>query len=222
MAAKVTDLGATWPVQGARAGNLRPLNQKLRNWKKNCRLQSVAHAKLERLLNKCKLEPVTTEHTDVAQLWLGRDMLLHPVKTISSEKCGLESELRVFEPVIQRLPTNQVQATPAPPSGPFGNHGSPEPTSGHFGTRTSAEPTPGLSGSRVFSVKSSNPPTYEGKRTLDDVTAFLFALERHCKTAARAIGWVGTMGCGAQAVLHLKGDAAVWAMHRLRMSTAIE
>jgi hypothetical protein len=63
---------------------------------------------------------------------------------------------------------------------------------------------------------------YEGKRTLDDVTAFLFALERHFKNAAQAIGWVSTPGCGEQAVLQLKGDAAVWAMHRFPMSAPIE
>jgi len=56
---------------------------------------------------------------------------------------------------------------------------------------------------------SSDPPTYEGKRTLDDVTAFLPALERHSMTASQAIGWVGTTGWGEQAVLQQKGDAAV-------------
>ena len=57
---------------------------------------------------------------------------------------------------------------------------------------------------------------------LDDVTAFLFALERHFNNAAQAIGWVGTTGWGEQAVLQLNGDAAVWAMHRFPMSTPIE
>ena len=128
----------------------------------------------------------------------------------------------MFERVIQRLTTNQVQATPVLPPGTFRIHGSSEPTSGFFGTCGSAEPTPGPSGSRGFSVRSSNVPTYEGKRTLDDVTAFLFALEQHFKNAAQAIGWVGTTGWGEQAVLQLKGDAAVWAMHCFAMSTLIE
>jgi hypothetical protein len=57
---------------------------------------------------------------------------------------------------------------------------------------------------------------------LDDVTAFLFALEPHFKNAAQAIGWVGTMGWGDQAVLPLKGDAAVWGMRHFPMSTPIE
>jgi len=57
---------------------------------------------------------------------------------------------------------------------------------------------------------------------LDDVTAFLFALERHFNNAAQAIGWVGTTGWGEQAVLQLKGDAVVWAMHHFPMSTPIE
>jgi hypothetical protein len=57
---------------------------------------------------------------------------------------------------------------------------------------------------------------------LDDVSSFLFALERHFKNAAQAIGWVGTTGWGEQAVLQLKGDAAVWAMHRFPMSAPIK
>jgi len=44
---------------------------------------------------------------------------------------------------------------------------------------------------------------------LDDVTAFLFALERHFKNAAQAIGWVCTTGWEEQAALQLRGDAAV-------------
>jgi hypothetical protein len=57
---------------------------------------------------------------------------------------------------------------------------------------------------------------------LDDVTAFLFALERHFKNAAQAIEWVGITGWGEQAVRQLKGDTAVWAMHRFRMSAPIK
>jgi hypothetical protein len=89
-------------------------------------------------------------------------------------------------------------------------------------TRGSADLTPGLSGNLGFSLKSSNLPTYEGKRILDDVTAFLFALEHHFKNAAQAIGWVSTTGWGKQAVLQLMGNAAVWAMQRFPMSAPIE
>jgi len=63
---------------------------------------------------------------------------------------------------------------------------------------------------------------YEGKHTLDNVTPFLFALERHFMNAAQAIGWVGTKCWGEQAVLQQKGDTAVWAMHHFPMSTPIE
>jgi len=63
---------------------------------------------------------------------------------------------------------------------------------------------------------------YEGTRTLDDITAFLFALEQHFKNAAQAIGWVDTTDWVEQAVLQLKGDSAVWAMHRFPMSTPSE
>jgi len=162
-------------------------------------------AKLERQLDRCKSEPETTELTDIAQMRQEKDMLLHQVKNLSSEKSSLESELRVFKRVIQRLMTNQVHATPARntsqlPPGMFGIRGSSEPTSGLFGIRGFPEPTPRSSGSRGFCVKSSNLRTYQGKQSLDDVTAFRFALERHFKNAAQAIGWVVPTGWGEQAV----------------------
>jgi hypothetical protein len=86
-------------------------------------------------------------------------MLLHPVRNLSSEESCLESELRGFERVIQRLTTYQVHATAEPdtsqqPPGQFGICGSSEPTSGLFGIDGSAEPKPGLSGIRGFSIKS--------------------------------------------------------------------
>jgi hypothetical protein len=57
---------------------------------------------------------------------------------------------------------------------------------------------------------------------LDDGTTFHFALELHFKNTAQAIGWVGTTGQGEQAVLQVKGNEAVWAMHRFPMCTHIE
>jgi len=165
------------------------------------RFEKRQSAKLERRLDKCKSEPETTEQTDIAQLQLEKDMLLHQVINLSSEKSSLESELRAFERIIQRLTTHRVHATPAPnpfqpPPGLFRFSGCSEPTSSLFRIRGSAEPTSGSSGSRRFSVKLSNLPTYERKQTLDNVTAFLFALERHFKNAAQAIGWVGMTGWG--------------------------
>jgi len=153
-------------------------------------------------------------------------MLLHQVRILPS-KSSLESELRVFERVFQPLTSNQVHATPAPntsqpPRGLFGICGSSEPTYGHFGIRVFAEPTPGPSGSHRFLVQSSNLPMYEGKRTLDDVTAFLLAWVQHFNNAAQAIGWVGTTGWGEHAVLQLKRDTAVWAMHCFPMTAPIK
>jgi hypothetical protein len=200
VAAKVKELEAAEPVQGPNK-ELVAAHQEIEELEEELWIEKRRSAKLERRLAKCKSGP-PTEQTDVAQLRLEKDMLLHQVKNISSEKTELESELRAFEHVIQRLTTNQVHATPAP--------------------NTFTEPAPGPSGSRGFSIKSSNLPTYDGKRTLDDITAFLFALERHFKNAAQAIGWVGTTGWGEQAVLQLTGDAATWAMHRFPISTPIE
>jgi len=64
-------------------------------------LEKHRSAKLERRLGKCKWKPETTEQTDIAQLRLEKDMLLHQVKNLSSEKSSLESELRAFKSVIQ-------------------------------------------------------------------------------------------------------------------------
>jgi hypothetical protein len=63
---------------------------------------------------------------------------------------------------------------------------------------------------------------YDGKRTVDDITPFFCALEQHLKNAAQAIGSVGTMGWGEQAVLQLTGNAAVRAMHHFPISTPIQ
>jgi len=189
LATKVKDLEATEPVRHGPSRELAAAQREIEELEEELQLEKRRSAKLERRLNKCKSEPETTEQTDIAQLWLEKDMVLYQVNNLSSGKSSLESELRAFECVIQRLTSNQVHATPAPdtsqlPPGLFGIRGSFEPTSGPFGIRGSAEPIPGSSGSRGFSVKSSNLPTYEGKRTLDDVTALLFALERHFKNAA--------------------------------------
>ena len=194
--------------------------QEIEALEEDLHIEKRRSAKLERWLDKCKLELETTELTDIAQFWLEKDILLHQVNNLSSWKSSLESELRAFARVIQLPKTNQIRATPAPntsqlPPGLSGIRGSSEPTSGLFGIR-------GSSGSSGFSVKSSNLPTYEATQTLDIVTTFLFALEQHFKDAAQAIGWVGTTDWGEQGVLQLKGDAAVWAMHRFPMSAPIE
>jgi hypothetical protein len=149
-------------------------------------INKCCSAMLEMQLEMCKLE-LSTEQTNVTQLRLEKDMLLPQVKDISSQKTALQSELRAFKCVIQQLITNRVHATPVP--------------------NTFTEPTPGPSGSlgtsadHDFSIKSSNLLMYHGKRTMDNVTAILFALEGYFKNAAQAIRWVSTMGCGEQAVL---------------------
>jgi hypothetical protein len=130
----------------------------------------------------CKSEQQTTEQTDIAQLRPEKDMPLHQVENLVSEKSILESELRGSERIIPQLIANQVPATPEPNitqprPGQFGIRGFSHPASGSFGIRGSPEPAPGQSGQRGFSVKSSTLSTYQGKQTLDDITAFLFALE---------------------------------------------
>ena len=227
VATKLKDLEATEPIRDGPSRESAAAQQEIEKLEEELQIENRRSAQLERRLDKCKPEPETTEQTDIAQLWLEKDMLLHQAKNFTSEKSNQGSELRAFERVIQRLTNNQVHATLAPitsqqPAGLFRIRGSSELTSGPFGICGSAEPTPAPSGDRSFSVKSSNLPTYEGKQTLDDVTAFLFALEQHFKNAAQAIGWVGTTGWGEQAVLQSKADAAVWARHHFPMGAPIK
>ena len=193
LAAKVRDLEGTEPFQVGPSREFAATRQEIEQLEEELHIEKRRSAMLERRLDKCKSEAEKTEQTDNAQLRLAKHMLLHQVKNLSSEKGSLDSELRTFQRVIQRLMTNQVHATPAqntsqPPPGKSGISGCSEPTSGLFGIRGSAEATPRPSGNRCFSVKSSNILLYEGKQTLDDVTAFHFALERHIKNAAQAIG----------------------------------
>jgi hypothetical protein len=42
-------------------------------------------------------EPETTEQTDIPKLQLEKDMLLHEVKNLLSEKSSLEAELRATD-----------------------------------------------------------------------------------------------------------------------------
>jgi hypothetical protein len=189
LAAKVKNLQATELFHDGPTRELAAAQHDIEEFEEELQIEERWFARLERQLDKCKSELETTEQTHIAQLRLGKDMLLHLVKNLSSEKSSLESELRAFERLIQRLMTNQVHATPAPntsqpPPGLLGIRGSSEPTSGLFVISGSHEPTPGPSGNGGFSVKSSTVPMYEGKRTLDDVTTFLFALERHFNNAA--------------------------------------
>jgi signal-transduction protein with cAMP-binding, CBS, and nucleotidyltransferase domain len=96
------------------------------------------------------LEPEITEQTQIAQLRLEKDMLLHHVKNLLPDMSSLESILRAFEGVIERLTTNKVHMTPAPntsqpPPGLFVICGSSAQTTGVLSILGSAEPTPGTS-----------------------------------------------------------------------------
>ena len=143
LAAKVKDLEATEPVRDGLSKKSEATQREIDEFDKELQIEKCRSAKLERWLDKCK-----SELTDIAQPRLEKDMLLHQVKNLLSEKSSLESELRAYKRVIQWPTTNQVHATPAPntsqpPPGLFGIRGSSEPTSGLFGICASAEPTPG-------------------------------------------------------------------------------
>ena len=100
-AAKVKDWEATEPVRDGLSRELAAAQREIEELEEELQIEKCRSAKLERRLNKCKSEPETTEHTDIAQLRLEKDMLLHQVKNLSPEKSSLESELRAFERVIQ-------------------------------------------------------------------------------------------------------------------------
>jgi hypothetical protein len=73
---------------------------------------------------------------------------------------------------------------------------------------------------RVFNVKTTGLPTYNGTRTLDAVTSFLSTLLRHFGPRALEFGLTDecgillTNGWAAAALHQFRDKAAVWANHR--------
>jgi hypothetical protein len=101
LAAEVKDLEATEPVWDGPSRELAATQRDIGEVEKELQIEKCRSAKLERRLDTCKSERERMEQTDIAQLRLEKDMLLHQVKNFSSEKSSLESELRTFELVIQ-------------------------------------------------------------------------------------------------------------------------
>jgi chromosome segregation ATPase len=114
LATKVKDLEATESVRDGTIREIAAAQREIEELEEELQIEKPRSPKVERRRDKCKSEPERTEQTDIAPLRLEKDMRLHQVKQLSSEKSSLESELRAFERVIQRLTTNQVHATPAP------------------------------------------------------------------------------------------------------------
>ncbi|KAF8247975.1 hypothetical protein K440DRAFT_643414 [Wilcoxina mikolae CBS 423.85] len=175
LAAQVKDLEAAERIQDVNK-ELAAAHQEIEELEEELQIETRRSTSLERWLEKFNSDPKSTEHTTkhiaIAQYRLANDMLLQQVKCLSSEKSELQSELRVFERIIQRLTTNQGHVIPT-------TNISSELTPSSSGIRGSSELTsgPGSSGSRGFFIKSSNLPTSGNKCPLDDITAFLFALE---------------------------------------------
>jgi len=99
-AAKVTDLEATEPVRDGLSRELEATQRELEELEEELPIEKRRSDKWERRLDRCKSEPETTEQTDIAQFRLEKDMLLHQVKNLASEKSSLQSELRAFERII--------------------------------------------------------------------------------------------------------------------------
>jgi hypothetical protein len=112
LAAIFKDLEATEPVRDGPARSIASPRHNNEKWQDKLQIKKCRSTKFERRLDKCKSEPQKTQQTDIAQLRLDKDMLLHEVKN-KTQKRHLESALRGFEQVIQQLKTKQVHATPA-------------------------------------------------------------------------------------------------------------
>lgn len=112
-------------------------------------------AKWEREFDKWQLKSEATDQSSTSQLQLDKDMLLHQFKSLSSQKSCLESELRVFEHVIQWPTTNKVHAT----QGSNYYYQTPAPT----GICGPSEPISSLCGCRAFLGMSSYLPISGGK-----------------------------------------------------------
>jgi hypothetical protein len=100
LAAKVKDLEATEPVRDGLSRELAAAQREIEELEEELQIKKHRSAKMERWLDKCKSELEPTEQTDIAQLRLEKDMLLHQVKNLSSGKSSLEAELGTFERVI--------------------------------------------------------------------------------------------------------------------------
>jgi hypothetical protein len=179
---KVKDLEATEPVQDSPSRELAAAQREIEKEENEFQIEEGHISMVERGLDKSESEPKPAEQTDIAQLRLEKVMLLHQVNNLTSEKSSLESKLRAFEHVIQRLKRNYIHSTLAsntfqPLPGPFMIRGFSELSSVRFGMHCSSEPITCPCGRCGISVKSSNLPTCEGKRILDDVTALHFRLE---------------------------------------------
>jgi len=111
MATEVKHLEATEPVRDGPSRESAAAQREIEEFEEELQIEKHRSAKLERRLDECMSVPETTEQTDIAQLHLEKDMQMHRVKNLSSKESSLQSELRVFEHVIQRLTTNQVHAT---------------------------------------------------------------------------------------------------------------
>jgi hypothetical protein len=83
LAAKVKELEATEPVQDGPSRELPAAQHEIEVFEDELQIEICRSAMLESRLDKCMLEPETTEQTDIAQLRPEKEMLLHHVKNLS-------------------------------------------------------------------------------------------------------------------------------------------
>jgi len=81
LAAEVKDLEGSGPVQDGPSKKLAAAQHDIEELEEEHQIEKCRSAKLERRLNEFRLEPETTDQTDITQLWLEKDILLHEVKT---------------------------------------------------------------------------------------------------------------------------------------------
>jgi predicted RNase H-like nuclease (RuvC/YqgF family) len=93
LSAKGKDLEATEPVRDGPSRELAASQQDIETFEDKLQIEKCRFDMLGRRLNKCKSELEPTEQTDIAQLRLEKDMLLHQVKNLSSETGSQGSDL---------------------------------------------------------------------------------------------------------------------------------
>jgi chromosome segregation ATPase len=99
LAAKVKELEAAEPIQGPN-NELEAAHQEIDELREELQIDMRHSAKLERRLEMYNSD-LSTAQTDVSQLRLEQNMLLHHVKNIASQETELQSKLRLFKNVIQ-------------------------------------------------------------------------------------------------------------------------
>ncbi|KAF8248435.1 hypothetical protein K440DRAFT_642571 [Wilcoxina mikolae CBS 423.85] len=129
LAAKIKDWEAAEPIQDGTCKELVIAYQEIDELEEVLRIEKCHSTDLERWLGKWKSEVQPTEQTDIKQLRLEKDILLHQDKNISSDKYSSENSSSFELTPGSSENCGSFELTRCPPE----NRGSLEPTTGPFG-----------------------------------------------------------------------------------------